>query len=550
MSLHPTPIDPVPEETARVAHAAFPHGNRYLQLRDVLGVLYEDADFATLFARRGKPAEPPWRLALVTVMQFAEGLSDRQAAEAVRARIDWKYALGLELTDAGFNFSVLSEFRARLVAGHAEQVVLDRLLAACRERGLLATRGRQRTDSTHVLGLLRELNRLERVTETLRTALEALAVAAPAWLQGWVPPAWTTRYGRRIEEYRLPKGKAERQAFGAQVGADGWALLAALTDAAGLSDLAALPAVQLLRQIWHQQFTSPDAAGGVQLKAASALPPATEQIETPYEPEARYAVKRGHGWTGYKVHLTETCDDDRPHLLTQVTTTIAPAADIAQLGSIQAALAGQDLRPAQQLVDAGYVRGQNLVTSRDDYGIDLVGPVTTDHQWQAQTEGGFDLTQFTIDWTAHLVTCPQGQQSVRWCQTTTARERTMIHVDFAAVDCMACPVRARCTRAPTAPRSLTLQPQAEHEAIQAARQRQQTVAFQQEYAHRAGIEGTISQGVRAFGLRRARYRGMRKVQLQHVVTAAAMNIQRVLDWLNDVPPVQTRRSRFAALAAA
>jgi transposase len=186
MSLRSEEIGPVPEETARVARAAFAGGNLYVQMRDVLGAVYDDARFAHLFAARGRPAEAPWRVALVTVMQFAEGLSDRQAAEAVRARIDWKYALGLELTDPGFDFSVLCEFRARLVAGGAEQLLLEALLEACRARGYLKARGRQRTDSTHVLGALRVLNRLERVAETLRDALDAVAVAAPAWLRAVV----------------------------------------------------------------------------------------------------------------------------------------------------------------------------------------------------------------------------------------------------------------------------------------------------------------------------------------------------------------------------
>ncbi len=167
MSLQPEPVGPVPEATARVAQAAFPKGNTYMQLRDVLGVIYADASFAPLFARCRRPAESPWRLALVTIMQFAEGLSDRQAAEAVRARIDWKYALGLELTDPGFDFSVLCEFHARLIQGAAEQLLLDALLTACKERGYLKARGRQRTDATQVLGVLRLLSRLEQVAETL-----------------------------------------------------------------------------------------------------------------------------------------------------------------------------------------------------------------------------------------------------------------------------------------------------------------------------------------------------------------------------------------------
>ena len=183
MSLQPEVIGPVPEETARVARAAFPKGNVYMQMRDVLGAVFDDASFSSLFAKRGQPAEAPWRLALVTVMQFAEGLSDRQAAEAVRARIDWKYALGLEPDDPGFDFSVLSEFRSRLVQGSAEGLLLEALLSACKARGYLKARGRQRTDSTHVLGALRVLNRLERVGETLRSALNAIAALAPEWLK-------------------------------------------------------------------------------------------------------------------------------------------------------------------------------------------------------------------------------------------------------------------------------------------------------------------------------------------------------------------------------
>jgi transposase len=225
MSLHPREIPPVPEETRRVARAAFPRGNIYMRLRDELGVIYHDQLFATLFPRRGQPAASPWRLALITVMQFAEGLSDRQAADAVRSRIDWKYALSLELTDPGFDHTVLSEFRTRLLAGEAERLLLDTLLAQVRERGLLKTRGRQRTDSTHVLAAIRALNRLERVGETLRHALNSLAVVAPDWLRAWVPPEWFDRYGSRMDTYRLPKTAAARAELAASIGADGRQLL-------------------------------------------------------------------------------------------------------------------------------------------------------------------------------------------------------------------------------------------------------------------------------------------------------------------------------------
>ena len=182
MSMHPQPIPTIPEETARVAHAVLPQGNVYLQLRDELGTLYEDQDFQDLFPSRGQPAEAPWRLALVTIMQYAEGLTDRQAADAVRTRIDWKYVLSLELTESGFDFSVLSEFRGRLLAHGAERRLFDQLLNRCRERGWIKARGKQRTDSTHVLAAIRTLRRLECVGETMRHALNVLSEVAPAWL--------------------------------------------------------------------------------------------------------------------------------------------------------------------------------------------------------------------------------------------------------------------------------------------------------------------------------------------------------------------------------
>lgn len=137
MSLKPVLVEPVPEQTKRIARAAFPKGNSYLTLRDELGTLYCDEDFVGLFSRRGQLALPPWRLALVTILQFHENVSDRQAAQAVRARIDWKYLLGLELTDPGFHYSVLCEFRARLIAGSTEMQLLEKMLEQCRVQGLL-----------------------------------------------------------------------------------------------------------------------------------------------------------------------------------------------------------------------------------------------------------------------------------------------------------------------------------------------------------------------------------------------------------------------------
>ena len=221
MSLKPDPIEPVPEETARIAKAAFRKGNPLLKLRDELGTLFSDADFADLFPKLGQPGLAPWRLALITLLQFRENLPDRQAAEAVRARIDWKYLLGLELTDPGFDHSVLCEFRSRLLAGGAEECLLEKLLEACRARGLLKARGRQRTDATHVLASIRVLNRLELLGETLRAALNELATVAPGWLREVAPEGWYERYARRIEDGRLPRAAAEREAHACTIGGTG-----------------------------------------------------------------------------------------------------------------------------------------------------------------------------------------------------------------------------------------------------------------------------------------------------------------------------------------
>src|SRR6266542_181742 len=254
MSLHPHVIEPVPDETARVAHAAFPKGHPYLTFRDVLGTIFQDEDFAALFPAWGQPGLPPWRLALVTIMEFRENLADRQAAEAVRARIDWKYLLGLALTDPGFDFSVLSEFRGRLLASSVEALVLEKLLECCRAMGWLKARGSQRTDSTHVLAAIRVLNRLELVAETLRAALNAVATVASDWLQAVTPLAWYERYSRRIEESRLPKATAEREAYAQTVGEDGFLLLDTLESPEAPEGLRELPSIEALRRTWQRHY--------------------------------------------------------------------------------------------------------------------------------------------------------------------------------------------------------------------------------------------------------------------------------------------------------
>jgi len=539
----------VPEDTARVARAAFPKGNVYLRMHDELGRLYADRDFAALFPVRGQPALAPAQLALVTLMQFAEGRSDRQAAEAVRGRIDWKYALCLELDDPGFDFSVLCEFRARLLAHEQAGLLFDLLLARCRAAGLVRARGRQRTDSTQVLVAIRDLNRLELVGETLRHALHALAAVVPDWLCQHCPAAWADRYGRQLGEYRLPQESAARQALAVQIGADGHRLLGAAWSPVAPAWLREIPAVETLRRVWVQHDHAPDDAGTPGWRAEGALPPCAARITSPHDPEARFATKRETSWTGYKVHLTETCAADAPLLITNVQTTAATAADSSVVAAIHADLAAARLLPGIHLVDSGYLDADNLVRGQQDHGGDLVGPPLGDTHWQARTAGAFDVDCFALDWEARRATCPQGHASGKWSETTDPLGNTVITTHFASAACRPCPCREQCTRSARGPRRLTLRPQAQHLALRAARRREATPEFKAQYAARAGMEGTISQGVHTFALREARYLGLAKTHLQHLLTGTAMNFVRLSAWFAERPRAATRPSRLACLAA-
>jgi hypothetical protein len=347
----------------------------------------------------------------------------------VRARLDWKYLLGLELTDPGFDHSVLSEFRARLLEGQAEQRLLDTLRQRLQEMPLLKARGRQRTDSTHVLAAVRTLNRLERVGETLRASLNALATVAPEWLSTIAPSAWYERYGRRIENDRLPAGQPERERLANTIGADGPVVLQAIADApAAYAWLAELPIVNTLRQVWD-------------------------------------------------------------------------------------------------------------------------GPVPDDCSWQARANQGFDKAHFRIDWEARTVTCPAGCRSHTWLEKTGV-PNMVAEARFSPQDGTPCPHRTDCTKSKKASRVIAIQERERYEALQEARRRQSEDTFREEYAVRAGVEGTHEQAVRRCGLRRCRYLGLAKTRLPHVATAVAINLIRLGDWLTGTPLAPTRQSRFAALQMA
>lgn len=542
--LRPTAIKEVPEATVKVARAAFPKGNVYLQIRDELGTLYQDKDFAELYPEMGRPAVPAWHLALVTVVQFKEGLADRQAADAVRARIDLKYLLGLELSDPGFDFTILSDFRTRLVEGSKELLLLDKMLEVLKEKGLVKARGKTRTDSTHILMNARVLSRLEMVAESLRAALNDLAAADPEWLRSVAKPVWFERYAKRIEDYRFPTGKEARHKLILEVAEDGYFLLNALAGAD--PTLSGLEQVAIFKQVWEHHFVKE--GDTPKLKEGSEQTPLKERFNSPYDPEAKHGNKGSKQWEGYKVHITESCEEGLPYVITHIMTTTADVVDFEATLKVHNALEAKGLLPDEHLVDSGYVKASHILSSQEK-GVELIGPVRATADWQSKTEGAYDLSKFAIDWDKKQLTCPNAKKSSSWSEALDPHGNETISVNFRYRDCMRCEQRSLCTRQKRGRRQIMLRPKAQHEALQAAKQMQKTPEWQARYNKRAGIEGTISQEVRSQGLRRSKYKGLGKTALQHAATAAATNLQRLEDFWNGVKPEQTRTSQFLRLAA-
>ena len=418
--------EPDPQIAAAIA-AKYP-GRRprplAVQVRDRLGQWLADEEFAAAFGIRGRPGWSPSRLALVTILQRAERLTDRQAAEAVRTRIDWQYLLGLPLDDPGFDHTVLAEFRARVADAGLGQVALDALLAELAAGGLVKAGGRQRTDSTHVVAAVAALNRLELAGESVRAALEALAAAHPDWLAERICVAdWNRRYGTPMTSWRPPQSEARRDELAIAYARDGYALLEAVYDPSAPPWLRELPAVDVLRRVLLQNYTRTITAGGREVirrrekePEGDGLPPGHARIASPYDTDARWGVKREEFWLGCKLHVTETCDDpppctcgpasaagqaagagahDRghdtgcthlvfPNLITHVATTDATVTDNQMTTAICEDLARKNLAPGRSYLDSGYLSAAVVVSALTTWGIALTGPLLADTSAQAR----------------------------------------------------------------------------------------------------------------------------------------------------------------------
>jgi hypothetical protein len=468
---------------------------------------------------------------------------------------------------------VLSKFRTRLVEHGLEEQVFATMLTVLVDKGLVSAGGKQRTDSTHVISAVRDLNRLELAGESVRACLEALTVAAPSWVAQVVDLAeWAHRYGPRVDSWRLPTSAAKRDRLATVYGSDAVALLRAVLAPSAPVWLRELPAVQTMRMTLVQNYhITTDGRGREVIRRREAdtdgLPPARARLTSPYDTDARWAAKgEDLFWNGFKVHLTETCDDDddepeaptgqdepedrkapTPNLITNVATTSSTTPDVKATTPIHHQLHDHHLLPAEHYLDSGYPSADTITTAAHTFGVTLVTPALLDHSPQARAGSGFDKTAFTIDFDTRQVTCPQGNSSANW-SPTNQRGTQVIVVKFATDTCRPCPVRTQCTTVKRGGRQLTFYPRDMHHALTQARTQQSTNDWQDKYKLRAGVEGTIHQAVTITGIRHARYRGLAKTHLQHVFSAIALNLTRLHAWWTGNPLQRGRTSRLERLA--
>ena len=519
----------MPEETGRIGRQVMEEKNTYRLIGDELFVKLNEQEFSDLYPSDGQPGLSPVILAFVTVFQFIEKLPDRQAAESLRMRMDWKYAMHLPLEYVGFNYSVLSEFRDRLIAGEAEGRVFEVLVGQIRAMGLIKEHGKQRTDSIAMLSKVRWLSRLELSVETLRLAVVSLVKVERKWSEGILPPSWEDKYGERFVMQRYTE--KEWKEYEVNIGNDGQWLLDRLADGGAPAGLQELSEVKLLKTVWAQQFR--EEAGQLVFEEVKKYDGHT-QIATPHDPEARFSRKRHFDWIGDKVQVTDTDDAGYPHIITDIVSTESNLTDHEALPEIQERLKQRQCKPGEHYADAGYMTGSNLANSHD-MRIDLIGPLASAVTAQHLIADGITQAQFQVDVQEKSVTCPQGHHATQPVQIKNGW-RFM----FPKQVCATCPMHSRCC---TGKNGRTIHISVHYELMQQARARQKTDAFKQDYAkHRSGVEGSLSALVRGNGLRVGRYIGQKKRNLQSLFTGCAANLQRTSRWLAGKRPQVRHKS--------
>jgi transposase len=507
----------IPAATRALVEPLLSEGNVYRLIGQEAEHMLGDEEFKGMYAEEGRPAVNAAVLALITVFQFLEKLPDRAAASMAVMRLDWKYALRQDVEWRGFHYSDLCNFRKRLLSHEQEEVVFERILTYLRERGHVKAGGKQRTDSTHIVGQVMELSRLEVVWETIRVALNALISSDMPWVLKWLPASFVELYSARRSDYRLKESEVAPALQ--KAGEEGqWLVTQVMT--AGRPELQNLQEVSLLKRVLAEQY-SQNQDGQVQTRPPGQV--TGDVISSPHDTEARYGNKGSREWIGYKLHVTETVDAVlETRFITDMTLTPAFIQDNTPLLDIQQRLIARHIPPAQQYVDQGYMSGANLQASLDQ-SIDLRGFMRDGNVTKPE---GFRLPDFTIDVANRQATCPAGQKDIRWSPIDPKVKNNVAFLVSFGKQCQSCPFfgPGLCTDKP-AGRTIAVHPH--HDLIHARRLESNTPAFRHEMHQRAAIEATLSELVRAHAARRSRYRGLRKNQLQAAFTATATNLKRL-----------------------
>lgn len=518
MSLKDRFPEEIPEETRAAVEPLLPAESVYRLIGQEGDKIVREEEFAPLYSKEGRPGINPVVLTLVTVFQYLEGLTDRRAAEMARLRLDWKYALRQNVNWPGFNFSDLSNFRKRVMRNEQEKMIFEQVINYLQEQGYLKSKGKQRTDATHIIGNVMRLSRLELVWETLRLAVSALISADARWSLYHLPATFVEKHTKRQSQYHLSDTKVKQEMQ--QAGGDGYWLLKRVEEQG--NHLVNLPEIETLKRVLEEQFSPPE--GDNLPKARPDKDCSGDVIATPHDQDVRYGSKGTRSWHGYKLQVTETADDEQS-FVTDIDVTSTLETDNQALPDIQQRLEARQLLPAQQYGDQGYVNGGTIETSWQHYQIDLRGYVSSGNSSKPE---GFRLMDFEVNVQQHRAICPAGREAVRWkpaSSTHRQRKRIAYRVWF-GTGCRDCLFFTKdfCT---TDRRGRALDISPYHDTLQARRREMHSQQFADEMQARNAIEGTISELVRAHGIRRSRYRGIAKNRLQAYFTAVAINLKRL-----------------------
>jgi len=488
------------------------------QCREQLGECYQ--------ADNGRPGVEPIVLLGVLIFQFLERVPDRQAVELVKYHLGWKLALNLKLSEGGFHPTTLVYFRQRLIEHAKADVAMRAVLAALQKEGLIPKRSKQRLDSTHVLSAVSDLSALECVRETLRLALEELGRGLA---KSERPDFWELFWERYVEsKLDYKSGQEVLKNKHGQAGEDCLRLFEWLEPMA--PELRYGQQVELLREVFAQQYLVK--AG--QPEAVKEHAPGV--IRNPRDPDAQWSAK-GKGkekksWMGYKVQVAESLPEkdalNPKRFITSIVTQKAIASDDPGLDETlrDQAASGLD-RPTELYVDGAYVSAARLQEAKDQ-DWELIGPAQPSAN-RSGLRSAYRIEAFAIDIAKRTARCPGEYESTQ-CSRLEEAKRQKVSFRFEwSYHCRCCPLRSECVPAGQSHRTIVVGQY--HDLLQQRRRDQRTEQFKERMQQRNAIEGTISELARAHGLRRSRYRGFAKVELQNLFIGTACNVKR---WLRIV----------------